>query len=93
MNQTEQRNDPAFEIESINPSTGEVIIVIKKGIVGAMSNQLKNTNEERKGSSILRKLGYVLSECGDVLYGKEVSETSLDPELIDTNVSEIRTPQ
>lgn len=86
MNQTEQRNDPAFEIDSINPSTGDVVVIIKKGIVGAMSNQLKNTDEKRKGSSILRKLGYVLSECGDVLYGRDVSETSLDPKLmVDTD--------
>jgi len=77
------RNDPAFEVVEINTATGETTVVIQKGIVGALANQLKNSNNRRKGSSILRKLGYVLSDCGDVHYGnKKVDETDLDPELI-----------
>lgn len=83
MSQT-QENDPAFAIESINPTTGEVVIVVQKGIVGALANQLKNTSSRRKASSILRKLGYVLSDCGDILYGGDITETDLDPNLIVT---------
>lgn len=82
QNENEVRNDPAFEVVEINTTTGETTIVVQKGIVGAMANQLKNTSSRRKGSSILRKLGYVLSDCGDVQYGKGVEETDLDPKLV-----------
>jgi hypothetical protein len=82
MDREEVRNDPAFEITEINIATGETVIVVQKGIVGALANQLKNTSNKRKGSSILRKLGYILSDCGDVQYGGPVNETDLDPELI-----------
>lgn len=78
----EVRNDPAFAVDSIDSSSGEVILVIQKGILGALANQLKNTSNRRKGSSILRKLGYVLSDCGDILYGKNISETDLNPDLV-----------
>ncbi len=81
-NEEEVRNDPAFDIVEINIATGETHIVIQKGITGAMANQLKNTSNRRKGSSILRKLGYVLADCGDVQYGGSVEETDLDPSLI-----------
>lgn len=96
MSQTEQveqvereedeRNDPAFEVVEINIATGETTIVIQKGIVGAMANQLKNTSSRRKGSSILRKLGYVMAACGDVQYGGDVGETDLDPNLVTDKV-------
>lgn len=89
MTQTEQddrtQNDPAFEILEVNTATGETTIIIQKGIVGAIANQLKNTSNRRKGSSILRKLGYVLSDCGDLQYGGDPRDTDLDPDLI-TNV-------
>lgn len=94
MSQTEQteqnevRNDPAFEVVEVNTATGETTVVIQKGIIGALANQLKNTSNRRKGSSILRKLGYVLADCGDVQYGKEVSETDLDPTLVTDQVEE-----
>lgn len=78
----ELRNDPAFEIIEVNIATGETTIIVQKGIVGAMANQLKNTSNRRKGASILRKMGYVLSDCGDVQYGGEVGETDLDPSKV-----------
>lgn len=84
-NQEDERNDTAFEVIEVNIATGETIVVIKKGIVGAMANQLKNTSIRRKGSSILRKLGYVLADCGDVQYGGDVGETDLDPAIIKEN--------
>jgi len=87
----EVRNDPAFEVVEINLATGETTIIIKKGIVGAMANQLKNTSNRRKGSSILRKLGYVLSDCGDIQYGGEVNKTDIDPDLV-TNEDEVSNP-
>ena len=84
----EVRNDPAFEVIEVNTTTGETTLVIQKGIVGAMANQLKNTSNRRKGASILRKMGYVLSDCGDVQYGGEVAETDLDPDLVTDQVEE-----
>jgi len=78
----DERNDPAFEVIEVNTATGETTIVIQKGIVGAMANQLKNTSSRRKGSSILRKLGYVLSDCGDIQYGGDAGETDLDPNIV-----------
>jgi len=82
QNDENERNDPAFEVIEVNTATGETTVVIQKGIVGALANQLKNTSNRRKGSSILRKLGYVLSDCGDVQYGGEVDSTDLDPTLV-----------
>lgn len=83
-----ERNDPAFEVIEVNTATGETTVVIQKGIVGALANQLKNTSNRRKGSSILRKLGYVLADCGDVQYGGEISKTELDPSLVTDQVDE-----
>lgn len=84
----EVRNDSAFEVIEVNTVTGETALVIQKGIVGAMANQLKTTSNRRKGASILRKMGYVLSDCGDIQYGREVGETDLDPNLVTTQVTE-----
>jgi len=95
MSQTQQveqgeevRNDPAFEVIEVNTATGETTLVIQKGIVGAMANQLKNTSNRRKGASILRKMGYVLSDCGDVQYGGDVGETDLDPNIVTDQIDE-----
>lgn len=80
--ENETRKDLAFRIDEVNVATGETVIIIQKGIIGALANQLKNTSNRRKGASIVRKLGYELSACGDVQYGKDVGETELDPTLI-----------
>lgn len=88
----EDQNDQAFEVIELNLATGETVVVIQKGILGAVSHQLKNTSNHRKGSSILRKLGYVLSDCGDVQYGGNVSETDLSPDLIKNSVVEEPAP-
>lgn len=87
-NNDEPRNDPAFEVTDINISTGETVLIVQKGIMGALANQLKNTSNRRKGSSILRKLGYVLADCGDVQYGGNIEETDLDPNLITDQIDE-----
>lgn len=77
------QNDPAFEVIEVNMTTGTIILAVKKGIAGPLANQLKNTGNRRKGSSIIRKLGYVLSSCGDILYGKRVvEETEVDPAIV-----------
>lgn len=80
--ETERKNDPAFEVVEINTKTGETTLVIQKGILGAIGNQLKNTSNQRKGASIIRKMGHVLSACGDIQYGKDVADTDVDPELV-----------
>jgi hypothetical protein len=91
MSQTQQvenevRNDPAFRVDEINTATGETVLIIQKGIIGALANQLKNTSNRRKGASILRKMGYVLADCGNIQYGTGVNETDLDPELVTNEV-------
>lgn len=78
----EVRNDPAFRVDEVNLATGEVVLIIQKGIIGAIANQLKNTSNRRKGASIVRKMGYVLAECGDIQYGGQVEETDIDPEIV-----------
>lgn len=85
-NEENVRNDPAFEIVEINLTTGETHIIIQKGIMGAMANQLKNTSNRRKASSILRKCGYVLADCGDLQYGGNIEDTDIDPSLVTDQV-------
>ncbi|KKN99024.1 hypothetical protein LCGC14_0142690 [marine sediment metagenome] len=85
----ETRNDPPFEVVEVNTATGETTIVVQRGIIGAMSNQLCSTGDHRKGSRILRKLGHILDTCGDVLYDKKtIEETDLDPELFTDQVDD-----
>lgn len=62
------RSDPAFEIVEIDEERGTVMVEIQKGILGSMANQLKNTNNQRKGASIIRKLGFELARAGNILY-------------------------
>ncbi len=59
---------PAFTVTDLNREDGVVVLEIKKGILGPLSNQLKVTSDKRKGASIVRKLGFVLGESGDFLY-------------------------
>jgi len=90
--QTEQveevRNDPAFRVEEVNTATGETVLIIQKGIIGAMGNQLKNTSDRRKGATILRKLGYVLKDCGDIQYGGNVEDTDIEADLVTDQIDE-----
>jgi len=65
-----EEHDPAFHIE-IDEVNGTVILVINKGILGPMGNQLKHTSNKRKGASILRAMGHDISKAGDVLYGNQ----------------------
>jgi len=64
----ETTRSPAFTVTELDRENGVVILEIKKGIIGPLANQLKNTSDQRKASSILRKLGFVLAESGDYLY-------------------------
>ena len=75
---TGEQRDPAFEILEIDRETGVCVVAIKKGILGSSANQLKNTNDRRKGASILRKLGFELAKAGDILYGKDPDGTGLE---------------
>ena len=72
--------DPAFEIINVDVTTGKTTVVLQKGILGSLSNLLKETDRNRKAYSILRRLGYELAKCGDVQYGKE--DVDLDPSII-----------
>jgi len=77
--QSTERRD-AFKILQIDEESGGCTLWISKGILGPLGNQLKNTNDQRKGATILRKLGYVISSIGDVLYSqnKEQTQKTLD---------------
>lgn len=68
----QETRTPAFEVLELNRDDGVVVVAIKKGIIGPLANQLKNTSEKRKGSSIIRKLGFVLSDSGDYLYKEDL---------------------
>lgn len=72
-----QNSDSAFDILELNEEDGTATIKIKKGIMGPMANQLKSTSDKRKAATILRKLGFVIAEAGDRLYGQEVEEGEL----------------
>lgn len=86
ISQNEEVNhDQAFRVDEVNLTTGETVLIIQKGIIGAMANQLKSTNNKRKGASILRKMGHMLSACGDAQYGAAVDGTGLDPSIIETH--------
>ena len=80
---TEVRGDPAFEVVEVDKTTGGTTVFIKRGLLGSLSNQLKATDDRRAGAGILRKLGHVLSECGDIQYGsKDVDDTTIDPNIV-----------
>ncbi len=66
----QEADSKAFEILDINHSTGDVVVKIKRGILGGVANQLKAT-AEKKGSSIMRRLGHDLGAAGDALYSDE----------------------
>lgn len=60
----------AFTIVEVNEETGETTLIIRKGILGPLANQLKQCPTQRKSFSIIRKLGTILGECGDKQYSK-----------------------
>lgn len=68
-------SSPAFVVRELDKETGTVVLELKKGIIGPVANQLKNTSDKRKGASIIRKLGFILSQSGDFLYGEEGDES------------------
>ncbi|UCG02561.1 MAG: hypothetical protein JSW11_00930 [Candidatus Heimdallarchaeota archaeon] len=75
-------NNPAFDVK-VDLSRGETIIVLKNSILGAISHQLMETTNRRRGHTILRKLGHTLSDCGDLQYGKRtIEDTQIDPKKV-----------
>jgi len=77
MSAEQQNQDSAFDVLDVDMEEGTVTVRIKKGIIGPMANQLKSTTNQRKGATIVRKLGFVLSEAGDRLYGDAVEDGEL----------------
>lgn len=71
MSEVAANQDQAFRIEELDTNDGIVIVVIKKGILGATAKQLKATSSKRKGATIIRKLGYELAKAGDILYATD----------------------
>lgn len=82
-------NGSAFDVLEVNTATNTVLVAIHKGIIGPMANQLKTTSDRRKGHRIIRALGHQLAGCGDVLYGKPVEQTNVDPECLTDEVDEL----
>jgi len=75
--ETTQNVNHAYEILERNLEDGTVTIKINRGILGALGNQLKSTSDKkRKGASILRRLGYDMSDAGDFLYSKQNQNVS-----------------
>lgn len=69
MSEEQRRN--AYDVLEVNKSDGTITIKINKGILGSLSNQLRATAETRKGSTIIRRMGFDLGAAGDILFGKE----------------------
>jgi hypothetical protein len=82
MEKQTKKLNPPFEIVEVNISTGETLIALQKGILGSMSKQLKNTDDFRSCANILRKLGHMLADCGDLQYGGAIEDTNLKPEVV-----------
>ena len=78
----------AFVLKEVNLITGEVTIVIKKEVIGSISNVLlKRVGNNNRKSKVLCKLGYVLKECGNILYGNNEDKITIDSSIIE------KTPQ
>jgi len=84
MDETSVRtSDPAFKIAKVDIGTGETTVIIQKGILGGLANQLKGTSDQRKGFSIMRKLGHMLSSCGDLQYRcVQPNQVDISPDVI-----------
>ena len=67
----EPNKNQAFTVVDINEETGETTLIIRRGILGPLANQLKQCPKQRKSFSIIRKLGTILGECGDRQYSKK----------------------
>jgi len=64
----ETDREPAFSIE-VDEVNGKFILICNKGLAGPMANQLKHTGNQRKGASILRRMGRDIADAGNKLYG------------------------
>lgn len=74
---TQERNESeAFSLK-VDPESNKVILEINRGILGPLANQLRSTGSSRKGSSIIRRLGVLLSQSGDILYSDSEKATEL----------------
>ena len=73
-------NNNAWDIVAINTSgeskniqietqPGDTVVIVRKGILGRVSSELKNVSKTKKGATIVRKLGYTLADCGNLHYG------------------------
>lgn len=77
MSKDNANQDSAFDVLDVDLEAGTVTVKIKKGIIGPVANQLKATSNERKGATIVRKMGFVLAEAGDRLYGDVIEDGEL----------------
>lgn len=66
----ERNQSEAFSLK-VDPKNNNVIVEINRGIIGPLANQLRSTGSSRKGASIIRKLGILLAQAGDILYSDE----------------------
>jgi len=77
---------PAFKIVEVNKQNGTVLVVLQKSILGSLSNQLKDTNDFRKASKIIRKLGFEFSKASDILYGEPAEGSGMERIVVQQDV-------
>jgi len=72
----------AFNILKVDTTTGMTTLEVHKGILGPLARQLQRCPKTIKGSDIVKRLGQVLSDCGDVQYEDQVQPDSIDQHII-----------
>jgi hypothetical protein len=70
VNKTENPIKP-FQIDSIDMKDRVVTLTIRCDCIGSVANQLKSCPDERRSVSAVRKLGHVLSDVGNVIFGND----------------------
>jgi len=73
MSDTNRTENPVkpFQIDSIDMKDRVVTLTIRCDCIGSVANQLKACPDERRSVSAVRKLGHVLSDVGNVIFGND----------------------
>jgi len=65
---TRERNQSEAFTMRVDIDKNKVIIEVNRGITGPLANQLRIIDTSKKGASIIKKMGIMLSQVGDILY-------------------------
>lgn len=85
QNQVEADDNRAFRLTKVDLGAKETTFIIKNGILGPMGNQLITTSPDRSAYTVLRKLGHILKQCGNMQHGDDnfdIEETDIDPSIV-----------